>query len=172
MSKKEEAILNRAGKVIQGKLREQLRTQGHTLTGQLEKSIVSRVIIDSGATVLEGVALSYAGILDAGVTVARIPFSAGSGARHSKYIEALIRYFRLRGLDEKESKSAAFATAKVQKREGMSTIASHRFSKDGTREYFIELTDIALGKTIDEIVMPGLDDLIENEFNKTKSETI
>ena len=169
---KAQVILTKAGKMIQERLRKELQTQGHTLTGKLERSIVSRVVVTGDATVVEGVALDYAGILDAGTSPGRIPYREGSGAKTSKYIDGLFNFFKLRGLDDKEAKSAAFATAKVQKREGMSTVASHRFSKNGARQHFIELTEIALGRTIDDVVIPGLDELIEKKFNETKSETI
>lgn len=175
---KEQAVLDKAGKLIQDEMRKQLRDQGHYLTGSLERSIVNRVVITGDATVLEGVALNYAGILDQGTTAARIPFSygvtrpKGQGAGTSKYITALIQYWKLRGLDDKEAKSAAFATAIKQKREGMPTLTSRKHAKGGVRTFFIEVAEIALGRKVDDTVMGGIDDLIEKKFNETKSETI
>jgi hypothetical protein len=74
-----------------------------------------------------------------GVTAARIPYSPGSGAKTSKYIDGLIRYAKQRmGASDKEAKGIAFAIASRHKKEGMPTVASAKFSSTGKRTGFIE----------------------------------
>jgi hypothetical protein len=180
---KDQKALEKGAELIQKELRKQLRDQGHYLTGALERSIVSRVVLSSEqGTTIEGVAINYAGILDQGTTPARIPFGGGpvyprgqrapASGKTSKYIEALKNYFIARGLDEKEALSAAFGTAHKQKMEGMPTEASRRFAKGGVRTFFIEVTEIALGRKVQDTVMSEIKDLISKTINKTKSETI
>ena len=85
----------------------------------------------------------YGVFVESGVKAGRIPFSGSrrrgrGGKRKSEYIQGLIRFFQFKlRKSEKEAKAAAFATAHVHKREGMSTIKSRRFSKDGKRNGFI-----------------------------------
>ena len=72
----------------------------------------------------------------------RIPFGGPpTGAKVSKYIQALFRYWRVkRGLSRKEALRASFATANVHKKKGRPSPNSFRRSKDGTRTGFIATT--------------------------------
>lgn len=117
---------------------DELRQQGHVLTGKLVNSMSFRV--DEFSNQIVGVIEfeDYGRFIDTGVTAARIPFAGRSGrGGTSKYIEGLIRFFQLRGLSGREAKQAAFATANVHRREGMPTRASRRFSQNGDRTGFI-----------------------------------
>jgi hypothetical protein len=59
-------------------------------------------------------------ILNYGVTPERIPFSPGSGAKSSKYIDGLKAYAKLRfSVNDKEAERIAFAIAYKQKKRGM-----------------------------------------------------
>ena len=49
-------------------------------------------------------------------------------------------FFEKRGLQGREAIGAAFATARVQKREGMPTVGSYRFSSNGQRKGFASTT--------------------------------
>lgn len=97
----------------------------------------------------------------------RIPFGGPkTGARVSKYIQALIRYWRVkRGLSAKKAKSAAFATARVHKKEGRPTRRSFSYSKDGTRTGFIETTLNSLEQRVFEILERRIGDDIELAFS-------
>lgn len=179
---KDQKALEKGAELIQKELRQQLRDQGHYLTGTLERSIVSRIVLNSEqGTTIQGVAINYAGILDQGTTAARIPFGGvfqrGPAPRigyvkKSKYIQALQNFFMLRGLDPKEALSAAFATAKKQKNEGMPTEASRRFAKSGVRTFFLEVTEISLGRKVQDVILGDINALISKKINETKSETI
>ena len=75
----------------------------------------------------------YGLFVERGVRANRIPYGRYSGRKTSKYIQGLIRFFKLKGKSEKESKRLAFMTANAHKREGMPTRASYRFSRNGRR---------------------------------------
>lgn len=165
-------ILLIAANQISAALKKELRDQGHYLTGSLERSIVNREVITGDGYAVEGIANGYASILDTGTPAAKIPYNPGSGAKTSKYIQALFEYWKLRGLSEKEAMRAAFATAMKQKREGMPTFASRRFAKNKVREHFIQIAEINLKNAIDKIVIPGIDEIVSKKFNETKSEIV
>jgi hypothetical protein len=169
----EHEILEAADVIIVNGLREELKNQGHHLTGALEESIKGEITAGSNQQVLTGFSLHYGGIINAGVSPARIPFSGrtGSGGT-SKYIQGIIQYWMLRGLDEKEATRAAFATAYVHMHEGMSTAASSAFSSTGERQGFIDAVAEAINEELDETVLSGYDELIDEHFRETKSETI
>lgn len=135
--------LDAAMKHLQKQLREELREQGHYLTGALQNSIEYR-IYPRGTTVVvaEMMALDYGVFMELGVPASRIPYSGGrqGGGGKSKYIQGLITFFQKRGLGEREAMSAAFATANVQKREGMPTNGSFAFSSNGRRTGFVSET--------------------------------
>lgn len=118
-----------------------LAEQGHRATGKLINSIEAQITSDDIDNLI-GVILAedYGLIVDSGVPAGRIPFTPGSGAKSSKYIQALIDWIDIirPGLADNERKSFAFAIAHTHKREGMPTRASSRFSKDGTRTNWIE----------------------------------
>ncbi len=131
-----------AMKHIQAELRAELEAQGHRLTGALEESVQYRVF-SRGSTVVVGEmsALSYGFAIELGVPASRIPYSGRSGrGGRSAYIQGLVRFFELRGLEPREALSAAFATATVHKREGMPTASSFGFSKNGRRTGFLSRT--------------------------------
>lgn len=132
-------------KHLQKQLRTELKDQGHYLTGALHDSIQYR-ITKRGSTVViaEMYALDYALIMEFGVPASRIPFSGsrrgGASGGVSKYIQGLVTFFQKRGLGEREALSAAFATANVQKQEGMPTNDSFAFSANGRRTGFVSET--------------------------------
>ena len=65
-----------------------IRLQGHTLTGKLEKSIEVQVV-QKVDTFINLLAESYGIPLNTGVSASRIPYRPGSGARSSEYIKGL-----------------------------------------------------------------------------------
>lgn len=121
-------------------LAKELAEQGHRNTGALERSLSYEVKRESDKVVGLMTANMYAIFLEFGVPASRIPYTPGSGAKRSKYIQGLITYFTTKGLNPNEAKSAAFATARAHKREGMPTRASSRFSSSGRRTGFIRHT--------------------------------
>lgn len=121
-------------------LTREFNAQGHKLTGAFERSLTTDIAQDGQTYTGTITGNTYGLIVNKGVPANRIPFSPGSGAKSSKYIAALIRYFQLRKLSPDDAKRAAFATAYVHKREGMPTKASVRFSTTGKRRGFAEDT--------------------------------
>lgn len=133
-----EKVLGRALRVLVKELQEELKRQGHVLTGNLLKSIRESVYKEGRRTIGEVLLRDYAKYVNNGVEARNIPFGGGRGSR-SKYIEGLINFWQKRGIsDIKEATRAAFATAHKHKKEGMPTKASRRFSQTGKRTGFIE----------------------------------
>jgi hypothetical protein len=165
-------IIEKASKILDESLAEELKGQGHYLTGALQNSISHDTVQGSNETSSTGYVLKYGLYMHYGVKPAKIPFNPGSGAKSSKYIDALINYFKLRGLSDKEAKSAAFATAKKHKEEGMPTSGSYTYSNNGRRLAFIKEVEDGKGKKADKVIRTGIDNNVSKTFNKTKSETI
>lgn len=167
------SILKQADNTIKKALSKELKQQGHYLTGSLERSIQGNITTLNNGAALEGTMNNYGYIIDAGVTPDRIPYQEKSGAKNSKYISALTEYFKLRkGLSEKEAARAAFATAKVQKKEGMPTRDSYTYSKNNERKVFIERTAGVISSILDTIASTKMDDAFEKIFNQQQSEII
>lgn len=141
-------------------MKQSYRDQGHFNTGAGIRSIDFR--IERDGTSLVGIVEFhfYMAYLNTGIPASRIPFQRGSGRKSSKYIDALVDYFRKKGLSPKDSKRAAFATATVHKKEGMPTRASRRFSKTGKRT---GAADIAIQRThpkLEREVKERIDDFV------------
>jgi hypothetical protein len=116
-------------------IRKEIIAQGHVATGNLLNSIHTE-IEDKGDSLVGRVYIAdYAGILDKGVSASRIPYSPGSGAGSSKYIDALVNWISTikPGLSDTDKKSFAFAIANKAKKEGHPTRGSFAFSKNGRR---------------------------------------
>ena len=77
-----------AGIVIESLIRF-WRLQGHSLTGKFVRSLDHQVREAVGVTVIDFYMENYGVILDRGVSPSRVPYSPGSGARRSQYIEWL-----------------------------------------------------------------------------------
>ncbi len=136
--KKLEQIVVDVMALLQLGIRNTADDQGHRLTGKLQKSTVFDVVKTAdgykGSMYME----EYGTYVEFGVKAERIPYGGKrTGAKTSKYIQGLITYWKRRGLSERDSKDAAFATARKHKREGMPTRASSRFSRTGERTGFI-----------------------------------
>ena len=126
-------------KLIEKRLKYEIVQQGHKLTGKLLESIEYKIERTGGDFSITYLMEFYGVILDKGVTAARIPFGGqGTGAKTSKYIQGLTRYARFRfNVNAKEALKIAFAIAHKQKKQGMPTKGSYRFSKTGKRTDFV-----------------------------------
>lgn len=153
-----EVALKLAGAELRKAIERRVRDQGHYLTRRLATEIDEKIETDGTLTSLVGTMVDYARHVEYGVPADRIPFSLGSGAGRSLYIEALTRYAELRGMTN--PKSAAFAIAIKHKKEGMPTAASSRFSKDGNRTGFLERTIEESKLDIDRIIFDASKDVI------------
>ena len=118
----------------------ELSAQGHKATGRGIASIEARVTGTADALRGQILANDYLIPVDTGVPRGRIPYSRGSGARTSLYIQGLISWAGVvrPGLSEAERKSFAFAVANVHKQQGMPSRGSYAFSSNGRRKDWIE----------------------------------
>ncbi len=143
----------------------EIKQQGHSLTGSLEKSLEVKELISLKAIILNFFANNYGNILDKGTKANRIPYTEGSGRKTSKYIEGLKDFAKKRFmLDDKSALNAAFAIAKKQKQEGMPTKNSFKFSKNGRRKQLIDFTLSNSEKQINKIIENAIFEQIIN-FN-------
>jgi len=132
--------LQDVGNFMADALRMEARMQGHRLTGRLERSIEAVIRKKLGEWEIDLLHEKYGTYQNTGIPASSIPYSPGSGARSSKFITALIRWVQLRGIAPgfAGAKRIAFAIATVQKREGMPTKGSYRFSNNGRRTGWID----------------------------------
>lgn len=162
---KSSEALNTAANFFKKALTQELRDQGHYLTGSLERSINNASTIEEARrkVVLRGFALDYSIDLDQG---------AGPNSKNLPSEDELRKYFLLRGLPPLEAAEAAYLTARRHKKEGMPTKASARFSKTGERTNFIKNAWSRSEKTVDSIITGKMDRVFEEEAAKQKSEKI
>jgi len=145
------------------------RRQGHELTGKAARSIEEQVRHTATGTRIDFLIQDYMSNINQGIPSARIPFSPGSGAASSKYIQGLTRYAKMRfGANRKEAEKIAFAIARTHLRQGMPSAKSKRFSKTGRRTGFIEQglneKEDELGRLIENAVEQSFNLLIESFF--------
>ena len=161
---KSDGIMNNAARFLNSKFADELRDQGHYLTGSLERSITgsTTVVNNRRNTVATGYALDYAIKLN----------EPQHELKNLPSIGDLVKYFILRGLPIMEAKRAAFNTRKKQEREGMPTKASSRFSKTGVRIQFIDRTWRSSERKIDSMIDAGMDRIFDDEYKKQKTERI
>lgn len=108
------------GEVVKKAVKQAFVMQGRTLTGALVNSIDYSVNATVTSTFIEFTLLDYGMILNYGVPANRIPYSPGSGAKSSKYIDGLKLYAKLRfNANDKEAERIAFAIARKRKKFGM-----------------------------------------------------
>lgn len=158
-------LLKKVAENLNKSLVQELRDQGHYLTGSLERYITGtyRVIDASKYSQLIGFALEYAQDLETG---------KGPGQFGKSHIQDLFQYFLLRGLNQIEAMQAAVLTNRRHMKEGMPTKASSRFSKTGERKFFISRAWKESEQKIDSMMEGGMDEIFNKEFTKQKSETI
>jgi hypothetical protein len=155
---------------------ENLVAQGHKRTGKLLNSIEFVVVNSLRELGFDIYMEHYGAIVDKGVEASRVPFTIGSGAKKSKYIDALIKWAKTFSFitSQKEAKSFAFAVAIKHKKEGIPTSGSYAFSDTGERTDFFTGVVEAKESIIEEMLLDiigrevqiVLDDLI-NDIQKS-----
>lgn len=163
MSKTTIDILFKGRKIIDDAIRAESRSQGHYLTGSLERSLTATIAEFSTETILRGEVAFYANILNEGVKAEKASM---------KQFPFVVKYWQLRGLDEKAAKRAAAATIKKWMKEGMPTAASSRFSRDGERKQLLTRAIKKVSKKVDDTISKAFSVELDKVFIKTKSETI
>lgn len=173
MQSEEVQILMKGAAKFNEAIRDEFALQGHTLTGGLERSLQNDITTNRNNTEISGTANVYIDPLNDGVSPANIPYGTHTGATTSKYIQGLAKYVELRmGKTGKEALSIAFAIAKTQKKEGMPTEGSYRFTSTGERKGFLERANEKHGADVDNVIGQGLDDMMESYFSKQQNEII
>lgn len=137
--------------------------QGHTLTGAMEQSFTSQTSKQGTADLMEGFAVDYTQYVNDG-----IPAASAS----MKQFPFVVKYFQLRGLQEKDAKAAAAATIKTWMKQGMSTQASKQYSQTGARQNFIDAAFQGNNAQLDEYMGNTFDFAMDELYHKEKSETI
>lgn len=132
--------MEEALKVISSIIISELHAQGHYLTGKLEASIETRQFEQADKLIGQILMESYGVILDRGVSAGRVPYQRGSGAKKSKYIDALFGYVKLRrpSMSDKQALSFAFAIANAAKKTGHPLPGSYAFSQNNRRKNWAE----------------------------------
>ena len=132
-------MANQIALLVEKRLKLEIEAQGHKLTNKLINSVGYVIERTGGDFAITFDMEFYGAILDKGVTAARIPFGGkGTGAKTSKYIQGLARFAQLRfSANPKKALGIAFAIAHKQKKQGMPTNGSFKFSKTGKRTDFI-----------------------------------
>jgi hypothetical protein len=140
------------GEVVKKAVKQAFIMQGRTLTGALVNSIDYSVNATVTSAFIEFTLLDYGMILNYGVPPNRIPFSPGSGAKSSKYIDGLKMYAKLRfNANDKEAERIAFAIAHKHKKFGMPLDKKTGAVEEGIKESSDEVEELiseALTKVI------------------------
>lgn len=144
-------LLDHAVKVV----KQELLDQGHKLTGSLIDTIRAEVEIKRKMILGLVWMNEYFPYLEFPLPPEKVPYSPGSGAKSSKVVAALEKYWRRRGLAPGEARRASFATLNKWKQEGRPTRASFRFSKNGRRTGFLTASIAEIEASADLVL--GLD---------------
>lgn len=156
--------------LINQELRKEMVAQGHHLTGDMEDSLDANISKEGKADVMQGVAVLYTKFVNEGFPPEKASF---------KQFPFLLEYFIKRGYPVASTSpgtltAPALAAMTIRKwmKEGMPTQASKRFSSTGSRTNMIENAFVRAENKIDEVITNGIDFLVEERFQKEKSETI
>ncbi len=172
--------LRTIGDMLVEALQAELTAQGHDNTGAGVESIAYAVQVFGNLHQLDLSFNKYLVYQDKGIKPDRIPFSEGSGAKKSKYIQALMKWVTERGLvtSQKQAKGMAFAIAKKHKKEGMPTAGAYAHSFNGRRLGFFtdlkefgqvpEMVDNILTETVFAIMEDMIND-VQNYITKSQS---
>jgi len=151
--------------------------QGHNMTGKVVEELEFVVKKMADSTMIEIWMLPYGKYQDTGVPANKIPYSRGSGAGKSAYIDALTSWASARmGLSGKAAKSAAFAIAETHKKEGMPSKGAMTYSNNGHRtEWFtrtMQESEPLVYEKLYNIVYKVLDIEFTNMINRMKNELV
>lgn len=151
-------------------LRTELKGQGYYNTGKLYESMEQEIKATSSGSIALIKLENYYYWVDQGVKAENIPYGGNSNGRQrrsgsggkSKFIQALIKFWKSKGLSENNAKRAAFATARKQKKEGRPTQNSWKYSSNGRRLNFF--TDTVEENKNTDIFEKKVNVLIEQKF--------
>lgn len=157
LAKELRANLDDLGDFLVAELARELIEQGHKATGRLAASIEQQVVAYANGIALEIKYLEYGRYVETGVSADRIPYGKKTGAKTSKYIQALIEWIKIKGIASGlQAKGLAFGIARKHAQEGMPTRGSYNFSNNGRRKGFQSYVVQQNAAKIDELLQDGL----------------
>ena len=132
---------NQALEAMADRAKVELAAQGHKASGKGINSLSSD-ITKSDLELLVGVIMAedYLLIVDEGVKASSVPFAGRGSGGTSQYIQGLMDWADIikPGLATRERINFVFAVANTQRRTGIPTPGSFRFSSNGRRTNWIE----------------------------------
>lgn len=155
-------ILEAGQRIIETSVKQELRDQGHYLTGALERSLAAKV----KSEVMEGEALDYLKKLDEGVPGSQIKVDSKALAEMTRYVELRMGYKGSKAMQ------VAYRILQTQQREGMPTANSYAYSKNGERKKGLQIGFAEAEPRLDKHMSDGLDALIDEKYRLQKNETI
>ena len=160
------------GEVVKKAVKQAFIMQGRTLTGALVNSIDYSVNATVTSAYIEFTLLDYGMILNYGVPANRIPYSPGSGAKSSKYIDGLKMYAKLRfNANDKEAERIAFAIARKHKKFGMpldKKTGAVEKGLDESKEEVEELINEALTQVINVMILSSFAEVKKKNSDSLK----
>jgi hypothetical protein len=155
------ATLQYLDKSLEQDLKAELRAQGHYLTGELERSVTSKLIESKKDVSLEVVAADYINQLETGLLPDEIVFNEA-------YTSGILRYVQLRfHVVGEEAIKIANKIIGAHAREGMPTSGSYKFSETGERTHVLEETYTRHEDFYDQVVEDSLGYEIDNLIDET-----
>lgn len=162
-------IYDGAQRLIHQLIREEMVNQGHHLTGAMEASVHADIQTKGKRDIMDGYAVNYTQFVNDGFPAQSASF---------RQFPFLLEYFIKRGYPVHSSNggltagSLAAMTIRKWMREGMPTQASKSYSSTGSRTNMIEAAFVGGDQKIDEYMGNSFDFVVEEKFQKEKSETI
>lgn len=153
---------------LERNLKQELRDQGHYLTGRLENSIAPKISEGKNDVSLEITAEDYIDDVNEGIPGNHIDVTDLS------YIAGLTQYVKLRfGVqNEKKATRIAFAIAAKHRKEGMPTRNSYQFSKTGERLQAIEISYDSHARENENLIEASFDKELDTLIDKTFDQMI
>lgn len=162
-------IYEGAERLINQKLREEMIAQGHHLSGAMEASLSSAVLRKGKTDIMEGSSVYYTKFVNEGFPAESASF---------KQFPFLLEYFIQKGYPVHSSSggltapSLAAMTIRKWMKEGMPTAASSKFSQVTRRKLMIENAFQDGKQELDQYMNNSFDFMVEERFQKEKTETI
>lgn len=145
----------------------ELEDQGHRASGSLINSVVHEVANKMNEAVIYIRHLRYGKYVNDPLPASKVPYSRGSGAKTSKFIQEIAAWVKRKkitsGLD-KDIMDTTFAIVNKMKKEGRPTIGSYKFSKNGRRTGWIDYVVKKFKVKLEPRVQLAYSELVSNSF--------
>jgi hypothetical protein len=167
-------LLRTAGDMLVTALAATLQQQGHQHTGRLIRSLVHELSAAADVLQLQLYFEQYGVYVDQGVSAGRIPYTAGSGRKSSRYIRALMLWATQRGMvtSQRQAKQMAFAIAQSHKKHGMPGRGSSAYSATGSRTGFLSANRALprVEQQLEQAINQEMEALLQQVLNNVKQQ--